>query len=73
MEYRRFSFGCTELDGFVYACGGYDGERDLASCEFLMPDCNEWTIIAPMNIARSGCKTVAAEGKLYTLGGMGWE
>ena len=69
MDYKRFSFGCATLDGFVYACGGFDGEQDLRECEFFMPDCNEWTGLAPMNVPRSGCKTVAAEGKLYTLGG----
>ena len=69
MESARFSFGCTELDGFVYVCGGFDGEKDLKQSEFFMPDANEWTMIAPMNVARSGCQTVAAEGKLYTLGG----
>ena len=70
MEYKRFAFGCAAAsDGFIYACGGFDGDKDLKECEFFMPDANEWTMISPMNVARSGCKTVAAEGKLYTLGG----
>ena len=69
MDFKRFSFGCAELGGFVYSCGGFDGEKDLKECEFFMPDANEWTPISPMNVSRSGCKTVAAEGKLYTFGG----
>lgn len=69
MDFPRFSFGCAELGGFIYSCGGFDGEKDLRDCEFFMPDANEWTPISSLNVARSGCKTVAAEGKLYTLGG----
>eukprot|EP00116_Pleurobrachia_bachei_P004630 sb/3464892/ len=69
MSRPRFSFGCATLAGFIYACGGFDGERDLSECEFFMPECNEWTEIAPLNRRRSGCATVAADGKLFTLGG----
>ena len=68
-ERKRFSFGCGQVDGFLYAFGGFNGCKDLKDCEFFMPAANEWTDASSMHIPRSGGGGAAVDGKIFAVGG----
>lgn len=56
----------------VYAVGGYNDnnvDRCSNSVEKFETTSNEWTVVAPMNTKRSGCRVAAIGGLLYALGG----
>lgn len=55
------------LDGSVYIAGGHSNGRD--SARLFRLDIDHWTELEPMHFARGGHALVAAEGKLYALGG----
>ncbi|OVA17518.1 F-box domain [Macleaya cordata] len=70
MNVARFDFACAEVNGLVYAVGGYgaDGES-LSSAEVYDPDTNIWTLIESLRRPRWGCFACGFEGKLYVMGG----
>ncbi|KAJ4972768.1 hypothetical protein NE237_005942 [Protea cynaroides] len=70
MNVARYDFACAEVDGKVYAVGGYgaDGEC-LSSAEVYDPDKNEWTLVESLRCPRWGCFACGFEGKLYVMGG----
>ncbi|XP_042500885.1 F-box/kelch-repeat protein At1g67480-like [Macadamia integrifolia] len=70
MNVARYDFAYAEVDGKVYAVGGYgdDGEN-LSSTEVYDPHKNEWTIIENLRCPRWGCFACGLEGKLYVMGG----
>ncbi|XP_010250761.1 PREDICTED: F-box/kelch-repeat protein At1g67480 [Nelumbo nucifera] len=70
MNVARYDFACAEVDGMVYAVGGYgaDGES-LSSAEVYDPDKNEWELIESLRRPRWGCFACGFEGKLYVMGG----
>ncbi|XXG50247.1 hypothetical protein AAC387_Pa02g4294 [Persea americana] len=70
MNVARYDFACAEVDGMVYAVGGYgaDGES-LCSVEVYDPEKNDWTIIESLRRPRWGCFACGFEGKLYVMGG----
>lgn len=51
---RRIGVGVAVLNRLLYAVGGYDGATRLNSAECYYPERNEWEMIAPMSIIRSG-------------------
>ena len=55
------------LDGKVYLAGGHSNGRDSARVFRL--DTDHWTELAPMHYARGGHSLVAAQGRLYAVGG----
>jgi N-acetylneuraminic acid mutarotase len=57
----------TTLDGELYIAGGHSSGRDSARAFRL--DTNRWTELAPMRYPRGGHSLVAAQGKLYAVGG----
>ncbi|XP_008806043.2 F-box/kelch-repeat protein At1g67480-like [Phoenix dactylifera] len=70
MNVARYDFGCAEVNGAIYAVGGYgsDGES-LSSAEVYDPDKNKWTLIESLRRPRWGCFACGFEGKLYVMGG----
>jgi N-acetylneuraminic acid mutarotase len=57
----------TTLDGQLYIAGGHSNGRD--SARLFRLDTGHWTELAPMHYARGGHSLVAAQGKLYAVGG----
>jgi N-acetylneuraminic acid mutarotase len=55
------------LDGVVYIAGGHSNGRDSARAFRL--DGDRWTAVASMGYARGGHALIAAQGKLYAIGG----
>ena len=49
--------------------GGSDGERRLATMERYDPRNQYWTILPPMNTARSNFGVAVIEGCIYVAGG----
>lgn len=70
MNVARYDFACAEVNGMVYAVGGYgmDGES-LSSAEVYNPDDDKWTLIESLRRPRWGCFACGFEGKLYVMGG----
>ncbi|KAH0467004.1 hypothetical protein IEQ34_004242 [Dendrobium chrysotoxum] len=70
MNVARYDFACTEVNGMIYAVGGYgsDGES-LSIAEVYDPDMNEWTLIENLRRPRYGCFACSFGGKLYVMGG----
>lgn len=60
MHNRRCYVSVTELNGSIYAMGGYDGQYRLSSAERYTPETNQWTRIARMHDQRSdaNCATL---------------
>jgi hypothetical protein len=57
----------ASLDGHVYIAGGHSNGRD--SARLFRLDGDHWTALASMHYARGGHALVAAEGRLYAVGG----
>jgi len=57
----------TTLDGRLYIAGGHSNGRD--SARLFRLDADHWTELAPMHYARGGHALIAAQGKLYAVGG----
>jgi len=57
----------ASLDGAVYLAGGHSFGRD--SARLFRLDGEHWAELASMHYARGGHALVAAEGKLYAIGG----
>src|SRR5438445_8546926 len=55
------------LDGQVYLAGGHSNGRDSARVFRL--DGDHWTELAALHIARGGHALIAAQGKLFAIGG----
>lgn len=70
MNVARHDFACAEVNGIIYAVGGYgmDGES-LSSAEIYNPDTDKWTLIESLRRPRWGCFACGFEGKLYVMGG----
>ncbi|XP_065000080.1 F-box/kelch-repeat protein At1g67480-like [Musa acuminata AAA Group] len=70
MNVARHDFACAELNGNIYAVGGFDSNGDcLSSVEVYDPNRNMWTLIASLRCPRWGCFACSFEGKLYVMGG----
>lgn len=70
MNIARHDFACAEVDGLVYAVGGYGPDDESLSCaEVYDPECNKWSFIESLRRPRWGCFACGLEGKLYVMGG----
>ncbi|KAM7274499.1 hypothetical protein ACFE04_016365 [Oxalis oulophora] len=66
---QRFSPGVAEINGSLYAVGGYNGKDYLKSVERLDPREHSWARIQDMN-SRRGCHALVSHNeKLYAMGG----
>ena len=73
MSTRRMTAGVGELNGFLYAVGGWNtaSQQILSTVERYDIDNDLWTPIPEMLTRRAGVAVVALEGKLYAVGGYG--
>lgn len=70
MNEARCNFACAEVNGMVYAVGGYGAEGNIiGSAEAYDPDTGKWTLIESLRLPRWGCFACGFEGKLYVMGG----
>ena len=53
MHSHRCYVSVAELNGFIYALGGFDGTHRLNTAERYDPSTNQWTLIPSMNVSRS--------------------
>lgn len=68
MHCRRCYVSVAELNGLIYAIGGYDGHNRLNTVERYNPKTNQWTVITPMNMQRSDASACVLKGKIYATG-----
>lgn len=70
MNVPRYDFACAEVNGMVYAVGGYGMDGQSLSCaEVYNPEADKWTVIESIRRPRWGCFACGFEGKLYVMGG----
>lgn len=70
MKFGRYDFACSEVNGMIYAVGGYGSDGNgLSVAEVYDPDKNEWTLIDDLRRPRYGCFACSFGGKLYVMGG----
>lgn len=66
MHSRRCYVSVVELNGFIYAMGGFNGEMRLNSVERYDPATNQWTLIESMNYVSSCELTFFEENNIKT-------
>lgn len=54
MHSKRLGVGVAVVNRLLYVIGGFDGRERLASIECYHPENNEWSLVARMNVGRSG-------------------
>lgn len=70
MNVPRYDFACAEVNGMIYAVGGYGmGGESLSCAEVYNPESDKWTVIESLRRPRWGCFACGFEGKLYVMGG----
>ncbi|MCW5848577.1 MAG: hypothetical protein KIT87_00560 [Anaerolineae bacterium] len=75
MSTPRYHLGVAPLGGLIYAVGGccalgvLDGQNVFTTVEVFDPNTATWTERSPLPTARQSLAVVAANGKLYAIGG----
>ncbi|KAK4763649.1 hypothetical protein SAY87_013087 [Trapa incisa] len=71
MNTARYDFACAEVNGRIYAVGGYGVEGEsLFSAEFYSPETDKWTLMEPsLRRPRTGSFGFGFDNKLYIMGG----
>jgi N-acetylneuraminic acid mutarotase len=69
LQNPRSELGLAIVDGCVYAVGGSNGERRLATVERYDPTLNNWKYCSPMKIAISSPAVCSLSGLLFVIGG----
>lgn len=69
----RRNFAATQVNGYIYVMGGYDGSQSLASVERakILADSSlsPWESMSELTLGRSGLVTVTFEDNIYVVGG----
>lgn len=58
----------VELNGLIYAMGGFNGEIRMNSVERYDPTTNQWSLIESMNYVRSDAHASVVDNKIYIIG-----
>lgn len=58
----------VELNGLIYAMGGFNGELRLNSVERYDPATNQWSLIENMRYVRSDAHACVLDNKIYIIG-----
>ncbi|KAM3367047.1 hypothetical protein ACQJBY_015986 [Aegilops geniculata] len=70
MNVARRDFACAEVDGAIYAAGGFGcNGNSLSSVEAYDPQQNRWRLIDGLRRPRWGCFACGLNSKLYIMGG----
>ncbi|MBI4569006.1 MAG: hypothetical protein HY719_11485 [Planctomycetes bacterium] len=72
MPTAREHLAAAAANGRVYAIGGSDGSRALATVEMYDPVANAWTPRPALRVARMGHAAAATSGKIYVFGGFNY-
>ena len=62
MHSSRCYVCAAELDGDIYACGGFDGTNRHSSVERYCPGKNQWQMVADMTSIRSDAGACGVDG-----------
>jgi len=79
MPTARYRFGAACLDGKVYVAGGYptkaagDAGQCLSSVDMYDVGADTWTAAAPLSLPRGDLALSVASGRLFAMGGYGYE
>jgi len=65
----RGGLGVAEVNGKIYAIGGFNGNTPLSVNEEYTPALDQWTSMSPMPTARSGFAVAVYNGNIYCIGG----
>ncbi|EDV28092.1 uncharacterized protein TRIADDRAFT_1957, partial [Trichoplax adhaerens] len=68
---HRFMFSCVNLNGIIYALGGYDTFSQAVHCavESYNPKYNIWEYAPPMLARRYAFTAQVIDSKIYAIGG----
>ena len=69
MAEKRSYFGAAVWNNNLVVTGGYNGTSELDITELYQPRLNRWSTIAPLNIKRDEHVLVAADERLFAIGG----
>lgn len=69
LKFARRNCASCELDGRIYAIGGFDGTKIINSVEAYDDRLKSWMLIEPLPTPRSSAMACAQGGKLWVLGG----
>uniref|UniRef100_A0A6U9MN59 BTB domain-containing protein n=1 Tax=Zooxanthella nutricula TaxID=1333877 RepID=A0A6U9MN59_9DINO len=69
MRYARRNCASAELDGRVYAIGGFDGSKIMNAVEAYDNRLKSWMLIEPLPTPRSSAMACAQGNKLWVAGG----
>jgi len=69
LKYPRRNCASVELDGRIYAIGGFDGSRIISSVEAFDARLKSWMLLEPLPTPRSSAMACAQNGKIWVLGG----
>ena len=72
MQTPRGFAAAAPLNGKLYVVGGYDGARELKTCEFYDPQSGVWESCPPLKTGRGGLGLVSLGQQLFAIGGGGW-
>ena len=73
MREARGSLGAASLNGKLYAAGGGQPGRNLATAEMLDPEINQWMGIKVMSQARFSTTASTVDNAVYVVGGFNGE
>ncbi|XP_054087040.1 kelch-like protein 4 isoform X2 [Zeugodacus cucurbitae] len=65
----RYDPSIVELDGKIYAIGGYGDNKTVLQSVERYTESNGWESVAPLRTARRGAAPVTFNGKIYIMGG----
>lgn len=69
MKFRRSDASADVYNNKIYVVGGFNGVNIMNSGEFYSPKTNQWTMIASMNVPRSGFRLINYCSQLYAIAG----
>jgi len=69
MRFARRNCASCELEGRIYAIGGFDGTRIIDSVEAYDSRLKSWMQMEPLPVGRSSPMATVNGGKLWVLGG----
>jgi hypothetical protein len=69
LKYPRRNCAAAELDGRIYAIGGFDGSKIVSSVEGFDARLKSWMLLEPLPNPRSSAMACAQGGKIWVLGG----
>lgn len=72
MNMQRMHHGLTEVNGLIFAVGGYNGSTRLDTMEFYDPSKDIWTYACSLSAPRSEAGVAYLGGSIYVIGGH-WE